>query len=334
MPLGGDTALELILNELRPGLPLKRSEIASRIGVVHHARGGRPMEKDKIIGVAKKGLKLLLDEGSVHQLGSGWYSIGTESDESQIENSLPLAAVPTLGRLPSTLEMGQINEAQTQRSVIEPVLSAFLGWDITDHTRVHVEKALETEISTNFVDYALDHDGDGKYEILIEAKRLDAPLSIVESTQLLRYMSLSRAELGILTNGKHWLFFDRVSEANSPIFDFDLEELRTDIELQKAFSMLSYSDWRLEKFIHWARLNSHRRAIASVINSEVFESPSDALLEFFIRQTRPNSAVSKQMLDRVRIDFKKVVLDRLSSKEDDPPLNGLDSGLDDPIDPT
>ncbi len=91
------------------------------------------------------------------------------------------------------------NEAATRYALIDPLLTA-LGWDLSNPAQV------QTEYSTSDgrADYALLA-GENVPRLVIEAKRLNQPITIKVIKQAFDYCS----ELGIprfvVTNGEHWV---------------------------------------------------------------------------------------------------------------------------------
>ena len=95
------------------------------------------------------------------------------------------------------------SEAQTKNSAIEPILAS-IGWRISRKSEV----ALEEELQTGNVDYALKINGESR--VLIEAKPWDAKLDD-HVAQISKYLTprpkKSIRQMAVLTNGRQWRFY-------------------------------------------------------------------------------------------------------------------------------
>lgn len=122
----------------------------------------------------------------------------------------------------------QPTERETIDKLVHPFMEHVLGVDYRDPTAVTAE--FDADIGRNKgekVDYAIRRDGEPV--ILIECKALDTPLDGKEA-QLKRYIgSLSKVNLGILTDGRNYRFYADLDEPNildnEPFLCVDLMEL-------------------------------------------------------------------------------------------------------------
>lgn len=94
------------------------------------------------------------------------------------------------------------NEEETKYRIILPLLY-YLGWNIYDLRQVYPEYPVKH--STQKVDYLLtDHKAN---QIFIEAKKPNVELDDVKC-QLIRYCASKNVDLGVLTNGIQWRFYN------------------------------------------------------------------------------------------------------------------------------
>ncbi len=104
-------------------------------------------------------------------------------------------------------------EEATKNALIMPFLHQVLGYDVFDPSEVVPEYTADTPGKRNEkVDYAILKDGE--VQILIECKKFGEPLSIKHASQLFRYFSVSKARIGILTNGMIYEFFTDLDKPN------------------------------------------------------------------------------------------------------------------------
>lgn len=119
------------------------------------------------------------------------------------------------------------NEAQTRRSIVEPLLRVLFGFDPADSGQVRIEYTDQSTDKVQSIDYLLLADGRA---VLVEAKAAGRVLSDREEAQLYRYYRTVRVEgfrvvAGVLTNGCEWrLFRDFGNGGWEPYHVFDVRE--------------------------------------------------------------------------------------------------------------
>lgn len=100
------------------------------------------------------------------------------------------------------------NEAVTEEAIINPILKC-MGWDTSNPCEVRREYS----ISHKKVDYALRK---GKHnKMFIEVKNFNSDLNSDNQDQIINYCLMENVELGLLTNGKQWVFYHFNSGYNS-----------------------------------------------------------------------------------------------------------------------
>lgn len=102
-------------------------------------------------------------------------------------------------------------EEQTKMYLIAPFLN-LMGYNVFNPDDVIAEFVADIgNKKGEKVDYALKINGE--IEILIEAKAIKDPL-FTHDTQLKRYFNVTKAKIGILTNGIIYKFFTDLDEKN------------------------------------------------------------------------------------------------------------------------
>jgi len=125
-------------------------------------------------------------------------------------------------------EQLQKNEAVTRAVLIDPVLRA-LGWEVANPAMVEVERPIAAGGKTGFLDYYLN----AEKPIIIEAKKLDAPLGD-HFVQLVSYAYTLGVETVFITDGLKWSYYTNMTPSNqAPTRTIDLGQL-ADSELTKA----------------------------------------------------------------------------------------------------
>ena len=99
----------------------------------------------------------------------------------------------------------QMNEAMTRKAILDQFCD-LLGWKFPP---AQVEYPVEAFGRQFQVDYAYLHKGSER--AFIEAKGIDTPLREEHAEQLKAYLKNGGAKMGILTNGKKYAFYRRVT---------------------------------------------------------------------------------------------------------------------------
>lgn len=133
-----------------------------------------------------------------------------------------------INRIPKAKKQN-LDESNTKSGLIEPLLT-LLGYDVHNTEEVIKEYTADIGIKEGEkVDYKVATDKD---LFIIEAKRINNKLEEKEKSQLYRYFSLLPIKIGILTNGRQYLFFTVAEDGHLmdpvPFFTFNLEEFTND----------------------------------------------------------------------------------------------------------
>lgn len=104
-------------------------------------------------------------------------------------------------------------EEATKNAFVMPFISLVLGYDVFNPHEVVPEFTADVGTKRGEkVDYAIVKDG--AVQILIECKKLGAPLGINQASQLFRYFTASNARVGVLTDGDHYHFYTDLDAPN------------------------------------------------------------------------------------------------------------------------
>lgn len=119
-------------------------------------------------------------------------------------------------------------EEATKNAIIMPFISQVLGYDVFDPSEVVPEFTADVGTKKGEkIDYAIQRDG--QVQMLIECKRIGAPLDLNHASQLFRYFHVSNARIGVLTNGQLWHFFTDLDRPNRmddrPFLQLDLADI-------------------------------------------------------------------------------------------------------------
>jgi len=115
------------------------------------------------------------------------------------------------------------NEKETQRLLIEPLL-AWAGYDVWDWDPQQIRENYPVQGVKNeeYPDYGLLNNG--KLYMLLEAKALGKHLEEY-SEKLTAYCRLAKINLGLITDGEHWILLDdRLDSEEKKILSFKIDE--------------------------------------------------------------------------------------------------------------
>lgn len=233
------------------------------------------------------------------------------------------------------------NEEATKMALIAPFIQA-LGYDIFNPTEVKPEFSADLPgiKQGERVDYAVLENGQPK--ILVEAKPYRTDLKSAEKGQLSRYFQATHARIGILSNGRQFLFFSDIDRPNlmdeKPFAEIDLADLKS--APLEQIKQLSKSMFDLETLLSAAERLKYLRGVKEEIKNE-FGDPSDWLVREMARRVHTAERVSGQLLEKFKpvvIDaIKAVIADRInerlssameSEKATEPPAPNEEASLD------
>jgi hypothetical protein len=204
---------------------------------------------------------------------------------------------------------GLTNEEATKMALIAPFIQA-LGYDIFNPLEVKPEFSADLPgiKQGERVDYAVLENGQPK--ILIEAKPYKTDLKSTEKGQLSRYFQATRARIGILSNGRQFLFFSDLDRQNlmdeKPFAEIDLFDLKS--APLDQIKQLSKSMFDLETLLSTAERLKYLRGVKEEIKAELSD-PSEWLVREMARRVHTAERVSGQLIEK----FKPVVIDAIKA---------------------
>lgn len=201
------------------------------------------------------------------------------------------------------------NEEATKMALIAPFIQA-LGYDIFNPTEVKPEFSADLPgiKQGERVDYAVLENGQPK--ILVEAKPYRTDLKSAEKGQLSRYFQATHARIGILSNGRQFLFFSDLDRQNlmdeKPFAEIDLADLKA--APLEQIKQLSKSMFDLDTLLSTAERLKYLRGVKEEIKAELAD-PSDWLVREMARRVHTAERVSGQLVEK----FKPVVIDAIKA---------------------
>jgi len=104
-------------------------------------------------------------------------------------------------------------EEATKNAFVMPFISMVLGYDVFNPNEVVPEFTADVGIKRGEkIDYAIVKEG--TVQILIECKKIGAPLSLNYASQLFRYFAVAHARIAVLTDGNEYQFFTDLDAPN------------------------------------------------------------------------------------------------------------------------
>jgi len=201
------------------------------------------------------------------------------------------------------------NEEATKMALIAPFIQA-LGYDIFNPEEVKPEYSADLQgiKQGERVDYAVLEDNQPK--ILVEAKAYNVELRTAEKGQLMRYFQATKARIGILTNGKTFLFFSDLEDMNimdeKPFAEINLFDLKA--APLEQIKQMSKSQFDLDQLLSTAERLKYLRAVKNALKEE-FSTPSDWLVKEMLTQCHSAKRVSQSLIE----EFRPVVVEALKA---------------------
>jgi len=223
-------------------------------------------------------------------------------------------------------------EEATKNALVMPFINA-LGYNVFDPMEVTPELIADVGVKKGEkVDYAILKDGE--VCMLFECKSAGTNLDRVTPTQLFRYFTVTRARIGVLTNGVIYRFFSDLEEPNKldskPFLEFNLFDIQDAVvqELKK----LTRSHFDQAAIVEAAGELKHMREVKRVLGEQL-ANPSDDFVRFFIAQVyggRVTQAVREQFQPLVHRAMRQFVNDQINDRL----KSALERDTAEPADPT
>lgn len=192
-------------------------------------------------------------------------------------------------------------EEASKNALVMPFINA-LGYNVFDPLEVTPELVADVGVKKGEkVDYAILKDGE--VVMLFECKSVATNLDRVTPTQLFRYFAVTKARIGVLTNGILYRFFSDLEEPNKmdskPFLEFNLLDIQDSVvaELKKLTKVHFDESAILEAAGELKYMREMRKVLA-----EQLSSPS----EDFVRLLA-GSVYSGRMTQAVRDQFTPIV---------------------------
>lgn len=192
-------------------------------------------------------------------------------------------------------------EEQTKMYLIAPFLN-LLGYNVFNPDDVVAEFVADIgDKKGEKVDYALKINGE--IEILIEAKPITDDLNN-HDIQLQRYFNVTRAKIGILTNGVVYKFFTDLEQKNvmdnKPFLIANFLDITEDKVLElKKFTKSSYNP---EQILTSAEILKYSNGIKNYLNRQL-ENPDDDFIKTIGKEIY-DGRLTQNKIDEFKVIFK------------------------------
>lgn len=210
------------------------------------------------------------------------------------------------------------SEETTKISLILPFLR-ILGYDTTNPLTFRAEYTADIGVKQGEkVDFAILKDD--KPEILIECKSVETNLEEKHLSQLLRYYSVTEAQLAILTNGIIYQFYTD-SENNGkmdlkPFFEVDLSNL--DNKTINRLKKFTNENFDVNNVSQSAQELKYNTGIKKVLLHE-FEQPSDEFIKAISKQVYSGQLYKskKELFSKIiKVKIKEIIDEKVDAKLD------------------
>lgn len=194
-------------------------------------------------------------------------------------------------KIPSVINDLETEEA-TKNALIMPFIQA-LGYDVFNPKEVVPEFVVdERELlghkKGQKVDYAIKRDGE--VIMIIECKAVRTDLAKAEMGQLVQYFHVTRARIGILTNGVNYWFFSDLESPNvmdkRPFLELDLSESRPRKDVIAQVRKLAKEDFNLDQILGVANELKAISEFKKLLDYQL-EEPQEDFVKFFWSHSVP-----------------------------------------------
>lgn len=184
-------------------------------------------------------------------------------------------------------------EEATKTAIVMPFISQVLGYDVFDPSEVVPEFTADVGTKKGEkIDYAIQRDG--QVQMLIECKKIGAPLDLNHASQLFRYFHVSNARIGVLTNGRVWHFFTDLDRPNRmddrPFLQLDLADV--DPHALPELKKLTKPAFDLDSVLSAAEELKYVSNLKKEIG-KLFKEPSEDFERLLISHVYDRSATAK-----------------------------------------
>jgi len=207
-------------------------------------------------------------------------------------------------------------EEATKNALVMPFIQN-LGYDVFDPSEVIPEFTSDVgKKKGEKVDYAI-MDGDTPIA-LIECKSCTANLQDCHASQLHRYFHTSKARIGILTNGKQYMFYSDLDSKNvmdkTPFMTIDMLDI--DEQLIPELSKLTKQSFELDSMLSTANNLKYTRLIKESLEKQM-EAPSPEFVKIIINQFYEGiktQQVVELFTPLIKKSFRALVTDHINTR--------------------
>lgn len=221
-------------------------------------------------------------------------------------------------RVPELRDKLETEEA-TKNALVMPFLTA-LGYDVFDPSEVLPEFTADVGIKKGEkVDYAIMRDDHPV--ILIECKRVSVDPRTAQHSQLYRYFSVTKARVGIVTNGIKYHFYSDIDEPNKldekPFLELDLLDLREPALTE--LSKLAKANFDEVSFVDAAAELKYLSEIKAILVKQ-YDAPEEDFGRWFFGRINPGKhfrgSQKDQFMGLLKTALHQFVREKLRQKFD------------------
>lgn len=197
-----------------------------------------------------------------------------------------------------------LTEEATKTSIILPFFQ-LLGYDVFNPYEFVPEYTADVGIKKGEkVDYAILINNEPL--ILIETKSVNTELSAKHTNQLVRYFSVTKAKLGILTNGIIYQFYSDLEEHNKmdtiPFLEINLSKIKK--ETAEELKRFQKDAFDIKGILSNAADLKYMTMIKNEI-AEQFKNPSDQLVKVLINKNVYSGTKTQAVIDKFKLIIQK-----------------------------
>lgn len=207
-------------------------------------------------------------------------------------------------------------EEATKNAFVMPFISLILGYDVFNPNEVVPEFTADVGTKRGEkIDYAIVKDKE--VQILIECKKIGAPLTLNHASQLFRYFAVANARIAILTDGNEYHFYTDLDAPNrmdeKPFLVLDLSDLDETLipELQK----LTKDTFDIDSIINAAEELKYIGELKRVLAAQ-FASPDADWVKFLTARVYDGS-ITQKVRDQFGLLVRKASTQFLSDQVND-----------------
>ena len=217
-------------------------------------------------------------------------------------------------------KLDHIDSEETSKIALITPFLRLMGYDTTNPAEVKAEYTADVGTKQGEkVDFAILENGEPI--VFIECKSATNDLNTDNISQLFRYFSITDIQIGILTNGKEYMFFTTGDDNNrmdeKPFLDIDLLNLtKKDIKELEKFAKPNFN---VDEVVSRADNLKYRNLIKKQLLSE-FESPSDDFVKAVARQVYDGiltQNVKERFGNLIVVAFNEIINERINKSLND-----------------